>query len=225
MAHYNLGLIHYEKKEYDNAVAEFKKAIELNPNDVFSHYAIGNIHRDKGDMENAVKEWQNAVNILPRFSLARHEIGNYYNSKGQSDKAAAEFETIIKNEPYFTSAYVSMGFILIDKGDLDKAIDMFTNGQKANKEENKRFYFLDGLGWANYKKGKYKEALDYLQEAIKLIPAAETKYLAQVHYHLGMAFMAAGNKPLARQNLEKAIELDRDETFAADIKKALNKTT
>ena len=58
-----------------------------------------------------------------------------------------------------------------------------------------------------------------------LISATETQYLAQVHYHLGMVYIGTGNKPLARQNLEKAIELDRDETFVADSKKALNKTT
>jgi chromosome segregation ATPase len=44
--HYNLGVFYTKNKEYNRAVAEFEKAIELNPDDSYSHFNLGCIYSE-----------------------------------------------------------------------------------------------------------------------------------------------------------------------------------
>ncbi|MBI3599345.1 MAG: tetratricopeptide repeat protein, partial [Nitrospinae bacterium] len=94
-----------------------------------------------------------------------------------------------------------------------------------NKDKGKDFYFQDGAGWLMAKKGNYKEAVKILEDAIKNTPPDNIQFLANEHYHIGMVYLSMGRKNLARQNLEKAMELNKDTRFIADIKGILSKLT
>ena len=44
--HYNLGVFYTKQKEYDRALAEFSKGVEINPNDAYAHFNIGYIYAE-----------------------------------------------------------------------------------------------------------------------------------------------------------------------------------
>lgn len=46
LMHYNLGVFYTKNKEYPRAIAEFEKAIELNPDDPYGHYNLGYIYAE-----------------------------------------------------------------------------------------------------------------------------------------------------------------------------------
>jgi len=46
LMHYNLGVFYTKNKEYSRAIAEFEKAIELNPNDAAAQYNLGYIYAE-----------------------------------------------------------------------------------------------------------------------------------------------------------------------------------
>ncbi|MFH1508274.1 MAG: tetratricopeptide repeat protein [Candidatus Omnitrophota bacterium] len=46
LMHYNLGVFYTENKQYSRAIAEFEKAIELNPEDPYFHYNLGYIYAE-----------------------------------------------------------------------------------------------------------------------------------------------------------------------------------
>ena len=52
--HTNLESVYAEKKMNDNALEEFKKAIELNPDDYVAHSNIGILYKQKGDIKKAM---------------------------------------------------------------------------------------------------------------------------------------------------------------------------
>lgn len=45
--HYNLGVFYTENKEFERAVAEFEKAVELNPEDSASYFNLGYIYAEQ----------------------------------------------------------------------------------------------------------------------------------------------------------------------------------
>ena len=57
----------YRKKgEYDRAIAEFKKAAEVNPKHVNSRYNLGIVLlHDKGDIKGAIKAWEDFLRVEP----------------------------------------------------------------------------------------------------------------------------------------------------------------
>lgn len=44
--HYNLGVFYTKNKEYDRAVAEFEKVIEITPDDAYAHFNLGYIYAE-----------------------------------------------------------------------------------------------------------------------------------------------------------------------------------
>jgi chromosome segregation ATPase len=60
--HYNLGVFYTKNKEYNRAVAEFEKAIELNPDDSYSHFNLGCIYSEY--MVNRKKATENFRHFL-----------------------------------------------------------------------------------------------------------------------------------------------------------------
>lgn len=44
LMHYNLGVFYMEHKEYRRAIAEFRKSLDLNPDDAYTHFNLGYIY-------------------------------------------------------------------------------------------------------------------------------------------------------------------------------------
>jgi len=44
--HYNLGVFYTKNKEYERAIAEFEKVIEITPDDAYAHFNLGYIYAE-----------------------------------------------------------------------------------------------------------------------------------------------------------------------------------
>jgi tetratricopeptide (TPR) repeat protein len=60
-AHYNLGLLHLHRKEYEEARARFQRAIEIDPEEIDAHYQLGRIARALGQLPEAITHFGEAV--------------------------------------------------------------------------------------------------------------------------------------------------------------------
>ncbi len=62
----DLGIMYRRKGEYDRAIAEFKKAGEIDPKHVNSRYNLGIVLlHDKGDFKGAIKAWEEYLKVQP----------------------------------------------------------------------------------------------------------------------------------------------------------------
>ncbi len=59
---------------------------------------------------------------------------------------------------------------------------------------------LDTLGWAHYRAGQYTEAVSVLERVV-----AKAGQFAVFRYHLGMAYLAAGNTVGAQAGAGRAV--------------------
>ena len=58
--HYNMGVSFIKSKDYKRAVKEFKKVLELDPNDAYANYNLGYIYAEHMvDREKAIEYFQN----------------------------------------------------------------------------------------------------------------------------------------------------------------------
>ena len=79
----------------------------------------------------------------------------------------------------------------------------------------------DTLGWVYYQKGAYPLALSLFQQALKLQQQSHAPDNPDIHYHLGLAYQKTEQPALARQHLERALQIDPNYSAAAEIKKQL----
>ncbi|HEX8071934.1 MAG TPA: tetratricopeptide repeat protein [Pyrinomonadaceae bacterium] len=100
-AHYNLGLIHQQRHEYDAARARFRRAIEIDPEEVDAHYQLGRIGRAEGKLAEAIEHFGQVVTRAPQH--AQHEvwreIGATYLAAGQHADALDALDRFLDQRP------------------------------------------------------------------------------------------------------------------------------
>ena len=75
--------------------------------------------------------------------------------------------------------------------------------EKANNLKSNDPYIIDSLGWALFKLKKYKDAKNYLQMAVQLMPADPI-----VNDHFGDVLWKNGNKIQARYYWNYVLNLE-----------------
>ena len=80
--HNNRGLNYYKQGKLDTAIAEFKKALEINPGLIEARNNLGNAYHDQGNLTDAIAEYQKAIEINPNDAETHYNLGNaYYNQR------------------------------------------------------------------------------------------------------------------------------------------------
>lgn len=100
------GFVNFQKQEYDQAIANFQKAVELEPRAAAGYNMLGMAYRFKatqlGIPELRAKEiaaFQKAVEIDPKFWVALINLGVTYYGQGEKAKAAALFKKALALNP------------------------------------------------------------------------------------------------------------------------------
>ena len=91
--------------------------------------------------------------------------------------------------------------------------------EKANRLKTNDPYIIDSLGWALFKLKRFKESKNYLQTAVKLMPADPI-----VNDHYGDVLWKNGNKIQARYYWKYVLNLDETEKSLKEVieKKLIN---
>ena len=89
--------------------------------------------------------------------------------------------------------------------------------ERANKLKSNDPYIIDSLGWALFKLERYKESKNYLQLALRLMPADPI-----VNDHYGDVLWKNGNEIQARYYWNYVLNLEKTEKdLKANVKKKL----
>ena len=84
-AHYNLGLLHLHRKEYEEARSRFLRAVEIDPEEVDAHYQLGRIARTQGRLPEAITHFGETVarDDTHAQNEVWREVGATYLAAGQ----------------------------------------------------------------------------------------------------------------------------------------------
>lgn len=101
--YYYLGLLYFQKGQYDKAEEEFKYAVYLNPGFVNGYHYIGLLYFQQGKYEKAIEEWKKIFEIIvenyPNKYIILNNIGVAYKNMGVLDEALKYFLEAWKEAP------------------------------------------------------------------------------------------------------------------------------
>ena len=140
----------------------------------------------------------------PLYTEATDGRGVAYERIGEWKKAEEDLLASLEVDP--DQAYVInyLAYSWIEQGiKINKSLTML---EKANKLRSNDPYITDSLGWALFKLKRYKEAKDYLQLAVRLLPADPI-----VNDHYGDVLWKNGNKIQARYYWNYVLSLEKTE--------------
>lgn len=117
-AHYNLGLIHQQRGELDEARQRFERAIEIDADEVDAHYQLGRIAREQGRLPDAIKHFSEVVARDPVHSQHEiwREIGATYLAADQFEDAREALERFLDNRNMDPQGLYLMGRALAGLG-------------------------------------------------------------------------------------------------------------
>ena len=124
LAHINLGNLYYGEDRYEEAIAEYEKAVKINPI-ANNFYALGQAFLQAGHASRSEDAFARVIAISPHDAAGNFGLGQAYAQQGRYEEAIEQFETAIDKKNDFYDAYAEMGFTCADMGDIEKAMEVF----------------------------------------------------------------------------------------------------
>ncbi len=184
------------------------------------HYKLGEVYHNSKNYDKAIKAFSEAISLL-KISSEEHwylyySRGMSYERSNQWEKAEKDFLYALELSPLQPLVLNYLGYTWIDYGiNLKKAEDFI---KKAIKLRPKDGYFIDSLGWAYYRQGKYDLAVLELEKAVGLIPNDPV-----INDHLGDALFRAGYYNEAKYQWNRALLYEPEKELKENIKFKLEK--
>ncbi|MBV9619247.1 MAG: hypothetical protein JO201_08540, partial [Verrucomicrobia bacterium] len=119
-AHLALGkVLFFYDIDLAGAMREYKRAVELKPNDAGARHWYGNdALAALGRFEEAVAEGKRAIELDPLSPIINADLGTTYYYAARFDESARQLRKTIEIDPTFFYAHFNLGIVLQATGDL-----------------------------------------------------------------------------------------------------------
>jgi len=154
-----------QSEPYDQAISEYTKAIELNPNSAEAYYHRGFTYGEKGQYDQAISDYNKALEINPRYAEAHVYRGFAYGEKGQYDQEISDYNKALEINSKDAEAYYHRGFTYGEKGQYDQAISDYNKTLEINPRYAEAYY---NRGVAYCFKREYEKSWEDVKKAQSL---------------------------------------------------------
>jgi Flp pilus assembly protein TadD len=214
--HMILGALLQAKKDLAGAESEYKKAVDLDKNNLEALANLGNVQTANGKTDAALQTFLDAAKNHPREAQFYLLAGSVYEEKKDWADARQMYQKVLEIRPDDPVASNNLAYVMLQQGgNVDVALAM---AQTARRQMPDNPNAADTLGWAYYQKGVYTSATDLFKEASKKDPDS-----AAFAAHLGMAYAKTGQLALARQQLDRAKKIDPSSPEAQELGRNLQR--
>ncbi len=136
------------------------------PNYARPYLGLGNLYEERGDHETALRCFHRVLALEPRSAEALNNIGIIWIKKKDYQKAEVFFVEAVAANPDFLNAHINLGNAMILSGKYDDAREVFRRAVVKGAGA----WAHAGIGVANFRMGRLKEAQDSLTQAVVLDP-------------------------------------------------------
>jgi len=120
----DLGFVLEREGMADEAVAMYRKSLELAPGLASAHYNLGAALARGGDLAAAESHFRAALEALPEAKTYA-ALAFVLAKRGRVDDAIASLRDAIEVDPKYAAAYDQLGTILVEQGKLEEAASTY----------------------------------------------------------------------------------------------------
>jgi tetratricopeptide (TPR) repeat protein len=230
------------------ALQNFRKALQLDPNFVDAHHNMGVMLEAQNEINEAIAHFHKALELAPGNIGSRNNLGVALLKQNKTKEAIPHLLIARQIDPDYAPVHYNLGVALSKQGRLDEAIESYANSLKINPNDpNAHVKMGDTL----LMQGKPEQAIKHFHKALQLDPDnAEANLflgsqllnqgnrdealehlnralginpeLAQAHNNVGIIMIREGNLEAAISHFQKAVDIEPDFKLANEnLKKAL----
>ncbi len=158
------GLAYGNAKLYDKAIADFTKAISIDPTNAEAYNNKGLYLFEKGAADSSLYYFEKAITLKKDFYQAYYNKGNTIAGKGDYTAAIALYEEALKHKPGYVDALLNMGNSFAAMKDYSRALEYYS---KVEQQEpgNKKVLINTGITYRIL--GNEQMANEYFERANK----------------------------------------------------------
>ena len=226
------GIEQTKTGNYDAAIAEYTKALELNSSNLGAYVYRGQAKAAQGNFDGAAADFSQAIKLKPTFAEGYFSRAFAEFMQGNFEAAKADFTKTIELRPD-TQAYFYRGLTLDCAGDFEGAVRDYAKAiqLKSGNDDPGSYVVLHqaleirrlGHGgddhlkstreWSNewttalasFVNGQLSEA-ELLRMANSSDGDEKTHEQTEAYYYVGMVRLMGGKKAVARQDFQKAFD-------------------
>ncbi|MFZ0320810.1 MAG: tetratricopeptide repeat protein [Candidatus Sulfotelmatobacter sp.] len=199
------------QKDWPCAEHNYQQTLALNPYYVNGYLALAHIYAATNRPQGMIQEYEAARSKFPEYLPTYILLAQVYEYVGNIDRARQTYQDALKVDPNSYQSLSNLARLYADHGEsLTDALDL---AQKAKAQQPDDPAVNDTLGWVYYKQGLFNSAVPALEVAV-----AKNPQVAKFRFHLGMAYLAAGQPAQAHNSLQTALQagLSPDDTRSAE---------
>ncbi len=230
---YNLGRAYWAKGDIEPARAQFKSAVEMQPDYLAPRLALLQLQVSRGEFAQAIQASEEVLRLSPRNMTGRLLHSMVLEGVGKTADARSELQAILKAQPTSTEARFRLGLLEVRAGDYKTAEKVF---RECSAQANPDAACQIGLAEVFSAQKQYDKAVELLNAELKKTPerrelrmaVANTNVLgerydaavagfkdmiakepdsADLHLRLGETYRRMGNIPQAIETFRKVRQL------------------
>jgi len=125
----NLGEAYVYARRYGDAIAQFRKTVEMDAGFYFAHYMLGSALELKGQLPEAMAEYQKA-SALNDDPFPKGLLGHLYGKVGRKDEALQILSQLRQaREQRYVEAYI-LAIVYLGVGDHNEAVNWLEQGYR-----------------------------------------------------------------------------------------------
>jgi len=194
-----VSLYHWD---WPAAEKEYRRALELNPNDAMAHAWYGEYLEAMARTEEAIVELRQAIALDPLSSNHVAHLGSAFYHARQYDQGIREFQKALQLEPDMIYAHQGLGWVYEQKKMYREAI---AEQEKGVNLTNRDAFAVASLGMVLGESGRKREAKKLLEE---LQERSKQGYISPCL--IALVHIGLGNRDQAIKSLEQGYT-DRDQ--------------
>jgi tetratricopeptide (TPR) repeat protein len=173
------GMRALKRADWPAAIAEFRKGLELKPDDVTLRYWLGAALYASGDPAAAEKEFRAVVGEAPDDAKAHFSLGAIDDARGRHREAIEEYSAAVRSDPTLPDARLRLADALRASGQLQASLAHY---ERAVESDPRVVEAWIGGAQALIDLSRPQQAREWLSRARRVHP--ERKELAELEARL-----------------------------------------
>ena len=175
---------------------------------------LGALYVKQHRTDDALKQFRDVLKQNPRSLTTSTMIGILLQAEGHVAEAERQYQQTIALDPTAAVAANNLAYLYVQENkNLDEALQLAQNAKQRIPDDP---HVADTLGWIYVKKNFASLAIPHLEASASKDPNNPV-----YQYHVGVAYLMAGQGQKAKRALSRALEIKPDFDGAADARRAL----
>jgi len=205
--HYDLGWTYQFRGMYEESIAEFKKALELDPNMGHAFNGLAYTYSDMGEYEKAIEYFQKYIAMYPEDANPIDSMAEQYLRMGRLDEALEKYKQALEMRSDLGSAF-RIAYIYALKEDYPEAmrwIDLFIDHSPSAGIKAEGFLFR---AIYDFMLGKKEQAFRDLEKGDEFADEVGNEpRKGSLNFVRGCIYFDLGNFDLSREYIQKMFDV------------------